>query len=277
MLGTQSVQRARQVFFLIASLIGLSLFLMVLDSRDMLDPVKSFGSAIITPVSRTLTNAGSSINADPANDSDLARQLDAVTQERDELAAENARLRELVAEINQLRSQVGFQQTHPELTAVTASVVGRDPQGIEKFVLIDRGSNDGIRVGMPVVSPDFLVGEIVEVDENRSKVLLMIDAGYQTGARLQGSRGTGIVYGLWQAGGRAEMRHIPIDTEVNPDEIIVTSGRSLMTPEGLIIGKIFEIHRDELGSEITVSVLPLVDFDLLENVTVITGEVESGG
>lgn len=275
---SQPIQRARQVIYLVGSLIALSLLLTVLDGRDMLDPVKSLVGGFVTPISRTLTDAGSSLNSgsSSASDSELEQRLEDVTRERDELAAENARLRELVAENDELRSQLGFQETHPELTAVTASVIGRDPTGVEKFILIDRGSNDGIQVGMAVVSPNFLVGEVTEVDENRSKVLLMIDAGFQTGARLQISRGTGIVYGLWQAGGRAEMRHIPIDTEVNPDEAIVTSGRSLMIPEGLIIGKILEIHRDELGSEITLSVLPLVDFDTLETVTVITGEQESG-
>ena len=257
---------------LIGSLVALSLLLTVLDGRDMLDPVKSIAGDFLTPISRTLTGAGASLNADATDGSDISQQLGEVTRERDELVAENARLRELVAENEQLRSQLGFQEIHPELTAVTAVVLGRDPTGIEKFILIDRGSNDGLQVGMPVVSPNFLVGEIIEVDENRSKVLLMIDAGFQTGARLQISRGTGIVYGLWQAGGRAEMRHIPIDTEVNPDEVIVTSGRSVMIPEGLIIGKILEVHRDELGSEITLAVLPLVDFDTLETVTVITGE-----
>jgi rod shape-determining protein MreC len=256
--------------------VALSLLLTVLDGRDMLDPVKSLLGGFVTPISRTLTGAGASLNSGSSADGDLSQRLEDVTLERDELVAENARLRELVAENDELRSQLGFQETHPELTAVTASVVGRDPAGIEKFILIDRGSNDGIRVGMGVVSPNFLVGEVIEVDENRSKVLLMIDAGFQTGARLQISRGTGIVYGLWQAGGRAEMRHIPIDTDVNPEEIIVTSGRSLMIPEGLIIGKILETHRDELGSEITLSVLPLVDFDTLETVTVITGERAAG-
>lgn len=276
MLRSQPVQRARQVFFLIGSLIALSLLLTVLDGRDMLDPVKGVVGGFITPISRTLTDAGSSINSGSEVDGDTSQQLEEITRERDELAAENARLRELVAENEQLRSQLGFEEAHPELTAVTATVLGRDPTGVEKFITIDRGSNDGIRVGMPVVSPNFLVGEVTEVDANRSKVLLMIDAGFQTGARLQISRGTGIVYGLWQSGGRAEMRHIPIDTEVNPDETIVTSGRSVMIPEGLIIGRILEIHRDELGSEIRLSVLPLVDFDSLETVTVITGEREAG-
>jgi rod shape-determining protein MreC len=272
---SQPAQRARQLFLLIGSLVALSLLLIVLDGRDYLDPVKSLAGGVITPVSRALTNAGSSLNSGSETDGDLADQLDKVTRERDELAAENARLRELVAEVDQLRSQLGFEENHPELTAITAAVVGRDPTGVEKFILIDRGSNDGLEVGMAVVSPNFLVGEVIEVDANRSKVLLLIDAAFQTGARLQISRGTGIVYGLWQAGGRAEMRHVPIDTEVDPDENIVTSGQTVMIPEGLIIGKILEMRRDELGSEIALSVLPLVDFDTLETVTVITGEREA--
>jgi rod shape-determining protein MreC len=272
----QPAPRARQVGLLIASLLTLSLLLMVLDSRDVLDPVKRVAGDIVAPVSRTLTDAGSSLGSEPTGDAELRRQLEAVSSDRDRLLAENARLREQVAGIPELEQQLEFRQAHPELATVTAAVIGRDPEGLEKFIVIDRGSDDGIQAGMAVVSPDFLVGEVVEVDPDRARVLLVIDAAFRTGARLQVSRGSGIVYGLWQAGGRAEMRHIPIDTEVNPDEVVVTSGRTLLIPEGLIIGKILEIKRDELGSEITLSILPLVDFDELETVTVITGEREPG-
>lgn len=271
---SQPLDRFRQIIFLVASLLILSLTLMVLDDREVLDPVKSLFGTVISPVGETLSDFDFSIGGNPPPESELERQLNEIVEERDALLAENTRLREEVADINELREQLDFQQQHPELETLTANVTSRDPQSVEKFIIIDRGTEDGVEVGMAVVSPNYLVGQVIEADPNRAKVLLVIDAGFQTGARLQTSRGAGIVYGLWQAGGRAEMRHIPLDTEVASDELVITSGRSLLIPEGLIIGRVMETQRDELGNEITVQVLPLVDFDDLETVSVIVGPRE---
>jgi rod shape-determining protein MreC len=201
-------------------------------------------------------------------------ELDAITEERDRLVAENARLKEQVADIDELRERLEFKQAHPELQVIQANVISRDPQSLEKFIIIDRGSGDGVAVGMAVVSPNFLVGQVVEVDPNRSKVLLLIDSAFQTGAVLQNSRGAGIVYGRWQYGDRAVMRHVPLETETAPGELVVTSGLTAGIPEGLVIGTTNELERDQLRNEIEISVIPLVDFDTITTVTVIVGAVQ---
>jgi cell shape-determining protein MreC len=68
------------------------------------------------------------------------------------------------------------------------------------------------------------------------------------------------------------MRHIPIDAEVSADALAVTSGKTERVPAGLVIGKITDVRRDEVENEIQLEILPLVDFDELSSVTVITGE-----
>lgn len=273
---SRTESRARQIIGLVAALISLSLVLILLDSRDMLDPVKGAAGDAISPVSGYFNDLGERISDDGPSDSELAQELAEVSAERDQLLAENAELTELVAEVQELREQLGFQESRPELETVTASVLARDPESLEKFLIIDRGSDDGLGVGMAVVSPNFLVGQIVEVDPNRARVRLVVDNTFQTGARLQNSRAAGILYGEWQSGGLAELRHIPLDTEIVQDELVVTSGRTSGIPEGLVIGRILELDRDSLGNEIAISVLPLVDYDSLNTVTVILGDRESG-
>lgn len=271
------VGRARQIGMLAFGLVLASLVLIVLDNRQVLDPVKDLGGRLVAPVGRSLSGVDSPFSSEPVGDAELQQQLEEIRAERDALVAENARLREQVAEMEDLRAQLGFREAHPELEVLTAQVVGRDPQSLQQFILINRGSDHGIQRGMAVVSPNFFVGQVVEVEPNRSRVLLVIDSSFQTGARLQTSRGDGIVYGLWQAGGRAEMRHIPLETEVQPDELVVTSGTTAGIPEGLVIGRIRNLERDELGNQIIVDVLPLVDFDDLQTVSVILGERQEGG
>lgn len=263
---------ARRNLVVLAALVLAALLLILGDSRGWLDTPKRLAGDLLAPAGRELTSLGEQAGArDPGGDPNLRRQLEDVTAERDRLLAENAQLKELSSEVESLRQQLKFQESRPDLTYVTADVVSRDPQSREKYVVINRGSDDGVQVGMAVVSPNFLVGQVVEVEANRSKVLLVIDSGFQTGGRLQTARAEGVVYGLWQEGGRVEMRHIPYDVNIDDKEVVVTSGKTAGIPEGLVVGRVMEIRKDQAQNETVVEVLPLVNFDNLESVTVITG------
>jgi rod shape-determining protein MreC len=258
---------------LLASLVLLALFLMLLDSRNQLDGPKGIVVSIVSPVGKTLTGLGDQVsNIGEGGDKDLREQLADVTEERDQLLQENAQLREQGREVEQLRALLEFRQANPQLTLVTAEVVSRDPGSREQYVIINQGSNAGIEVGMPVLSPHFLVGQVTEVEPDRARVLLIIDSSFQTGARIQGIEAEGIVYGRWQFGERAIMRHLPVDVQVSTDALVVTSGKTDRVPAGLVIGKVMEVNRDEVQNETTLDVLPLVDFAELSSVTVITGE-----
>lgn len=263
---------ARRNLVVLAALVLAALLLILGDSRGWLDTPKRLAGDVLAPAGRELTSLGEQAGArDPGGDPNLRSQLDDVTAERDRLLAENAQLKELSSEVESLRQQLKFQESRPDLTYVTADVISRDPQSREKYVVINRGSDDGVQVGMAVVSPNFLVGQIVEVEADRSKVLLVIDSGFQTGGRLQTARAEGVVYGLWQEGGRVEMRHIPYDVNIDDKEIVVTSGKTTGIPEGLVVGRVMEIRKNQAQNETVVEVLPLVNFDNLESVTVITG------
>jgi rod shape-determining protein MreC len=265
----------RQTAALLITILVVSFTLIVLDGRNQLEGPKGILGDIVSPVAESLSDFGGRFTTSrEVGDAQLMAELEQVRSERDQLLAENARLRELESEVTQLRDQLAFQQAQPNLIALPANVVSRDPQSREKYLIIDRGSADGVRVGQPVVSPNFLVGQVTEVDANRAKVLLIVDSGFQTGAMLQNSRARGVVYGRWQAGGRIVMRHIPVDTEIAENELVITSGMTSGIPEGLIIGQIIAggIDRDTLENEVEANVIPAVDFDALQAVTVITGQ-----
>lgn len=259
----------RQTAILAGAFVVICLMLIVLDGRHKLDSVRSLASGFVSPVSATFTDLGSSIFDGRGGDTATQQELDAVIAERDALIAEKALLLEQLQEMDALRDQLAFQQQRPELKLLSADVIARDPGGSEKFVIIDRGSDDGIFVGMAVVSPNFLVGQIESVEPDRAKVLLSIDSGFQIGARLQTTRAEGIVYGRWQLGGRLLMRHLPVDAEIAEEEFVVTSNKTAHVPEGLVIGKVLNVTRDTLQNETEVEVLPLVDFDNLQTVAVV--------
>lgn len=262
----------RQTAALLAALLVLSLGLIVLDGRNQLNGAKGMLGDIVAPVGEGLSDLGGRFSSGrQVGDAELIAENERLQDENDRLLADNARLQTLEPRVEQLEAQLDFQEDHPLLLDVTAGVVGRDPQSRERFLIIDRGSTDGVAVGMPVVSPHFLVGQVVEVDANRSRVLLVVDSAFQTGAQLQSSGDGGVVYGRWQAGGRMVMRHIPPDSEVAENELVITSGLTSGIPAGLIIGQVIGVERDELRNEVQADVIPAVNFETLQSVTVITG------
>lgn len=267
----------RQTATLVAGILILSLTLIVLDGRNHLDGFKGALGGIVSPVGQSLSDFGSRFSgSSDVTDAQLLIENEQLRSERDALLAENARLRELEVKVEQLEAQLDFQEARPNLRALPANVVGRDPLSREKFLIIDRGSDDGIVEGMPVVSPHFLVGHVTDVEPNRAKVVLTVDSAFQTGAKLQNSQGRGIIYGRWQAGGRLMMRHVQSETEIEDGELVVTSGLTAGIPEGIIIGTVIEVHRDDLRNEVQATVNPAVNFDSLQTVSVIIAEVDDG-
>lgn len=262
----------RQTAALILIFALTSVGLIILDQQNRLDTVKASADQIVRPLATTFNEAGRTLRGiRPGGDTALSTQLEAVTEERDRLLAENARLKQLEQEVAQLRDQLGFKTAHPELRLVSANVIGRDPDGTEQYLVIDRGSNDGILTGMAVVSPNFFVGQITEVEPTRSRVTLATDASFQVAAMLQASGAEGIVYGRHQYGGWMEMRYLDPHLDVPEGALVVTSGKTARVPEALVIGKVSRIDRDLQADTLTLGVTPLVDPGTLQSVTVILG------
>jgi rod shape-determining protein MreC len=263
----------RQTVFLVLLFVFVSATLILADSQGRMEWFRSPASQVFAPITWAFNQVGSGIGGlSSGNPSDLEAELEQLRAERDALLAENARLSLLDDEVAQLRNQLDFQERHPDLEPIPANVLSEDPKGVERILIIDQGRDAGIEPGMAVVSPDFFVGLVTNVDENRSRVLLVIDSAAQLGGMLQNTRAEGVVYGRWQAGGLIEMRHIDPNTEVQEGELVLTSGRTARVPGGLIIGRVSEIERDLQADTLSVRITPMVDFRALQAVTVILSD-----
>jgi rod shape-determining protein MreC len=135
---------------------------------------------------------------------------------------------------------------------------------------------------MAVVDPYFFVGLVTAVSEHSAQVTLGIDITSSVGAEDQNTGATGIVYGLWQNGGRMEMRHIDRASTVTNGDLIVTSNDSsvntAMVPGNIIIGKVTEDPVvDNQSDTLTVTVAPASNYDNLEVVAVITASTRPTG
>lgn len=185
------------------------------------------------------------------------------------LKMENYRYQELLATYQRLQGLLHFTETTYE-NILAARIIGRDPSGFFQSVIIDKGTDSGLSVNMPVVNGDGVVGRIVSVSYNYSKVLLLIDQNSAVDCLIQRSRDNGIVKGL--SSDECEMNYVLETSDISVDDVIITSGIGGIFPKGVPVGRVTKIKdpSDELFMEVRVK--PFVDFSKLEEILVILME-----
>ncbi len=203
------------------------------------------------------------------------REMASLRQRNRELEAEVTRLQTQIIELQQrvteteiLAALVDFARTNPENTYKAATVIGRDPSPFLKYVLINIGSNDGVRPGMPVVTDKGLVGRIDAVIAQAARVQLITDSASVVNVRLQNAATNAILRG--SLGGSLMLDMIAQDVNVQVGDVVLTSGLGGTYPPNLLVGQVTGVRKldYELAQQATVQ--PLVDFERLQYVLVIT-------
>lgn len=266
-------RRERSTRMLVIVLVVTSLITITLDFRGGdSGPLAALGRlslAVISPlqeaVSKVFRPVGSFFS-DVARLPSLKEENERLRAQLEEIQGQQTRFLEQEAELKELRSalklrdQLGFQ-------TVGATVIAESPSNFEWAVTIDRGSADGVDVDMPVMTGAGLVGRVVEVGSNWSKVMLIIDPESGVGARLSASQETGILRGQRERDLRLDL--VDPSTPVRAGEPVVTSGRGGIFPPGIPVGVVSEVVPDEAGLEHQVLVRPNVDFSRLGVVLVV--------
>jgi rod shape-determining protein MreC len=185
------------------------------------------------------------------------------------LKTENYRNQEMLATYRRLLRLLQFTERTNQ-AVLAAQVIGRDPSGLFQSVIINRGKRSGLTVDMPAVNEDGVVGRIVSVSDNYSKVLLLIDQNSAVDCIIQRSRDNGIVKGL--SSDACIMDYVLKTSDIKVEDIIITSGIGGIFPKGLPVGRVTDIKdpSDEFFMEIKVE--PFVDFAKLEEILVILVE-----
>lgn len=198
-----------------------------------------------------------------------------------ELQAENRALQEEVAllrtEIIQLEqdlreaeilySLLGFARGRPTETYIAASVIGKDPSPFLQYVLIDRGSDDGVTFGMPVVTEKGLVGRIDAVTASAARVQLITDPASMVNAYIVEADTDGVVRGSVTSDLTVEM--ISQDVTLEFGQTIQTSGLGGRYPSEIMIGQILNVDRLENELFQSASIQPAEDFTALQAVLVV--------
>ena len=152
----------------------------------------------------------------------------------DILTSEIVSHREVYLEGLRLKEHLGLRQK-TELPMVTARVIDREGTSVFKSVLINKGTTDGIKVGMPVISTEGVVGRIIEASWNVSRVLLVIDFNSNADALVEGGRAHGVLQGGGSAG--CILKYIERSEEVKIGDLVLTSGLGGIFPKAFCWGR----------------------------------------
>ena len=185
-----------------------------------------------------------------------------------QLQAQLIELQQRVNETEILAALVDFSRSNPESTYKAASVIGRDPSPFLHYIIINRGSNDDIRRGMPVVTNQGLVGRVDAVIADAARVQLITDPASSVNVYLQNADTTAVLYG--SVTGDVSLDLISQNATVEAGDLILTSGLGGGYPADLIIGQVVTVRSLEFELFQQATVQPAVDFSRLEIVLVIT-------
>lgn len=185
-----------------------------------------------------------------------------------QLQAQVIDLQQRVNETEVLAALVDFSRASPESSYKAASVIGRDPSPFLHYVIINRGSNEGIQRGMPVVTNEGLVGRVDAVIADAARVQLISDPVSSVNVHLKNANTDAVLIG--SVTGDVSLDLISQDATVNPGDLILTSGLGGGFPADLIVGQVVNVRKlpAELFQQATVQ--PAVDFSRLQIVLIIT-------
>jgi rod shape-determining protein MreC len=259
---------------LFAALVLLTLLSMVADRRSL----GQGGSDLMWPFGAVLEVAAP-IQKALLFPVDLARagwsryvQLVDVGEENELLRARVAALEEANLQYSEALVASGHLQRIAQMRErfavplLPSEVVGHDVSPFFRSVLLDRGRSQGVRAGMPVVTDDGLVGLVTATSLHAARTMLLLDRQSAVDAIVQRSRARGIVRGVDR--GRLEFMLVVRGDDVQPGDVIVTSGVGGVHPKGIRIGTVRSVQTEESQILHTASMRPAVDFGRLEQVFV---------
>jgi len=261
-------------------LLAIALLALMLHAVGILQPLEDLALGWLQPLLRGALGLGEGAQVVTGTVADINALRDQVKQLQSQVVELNitrVRVRELENENTLLRQQLAYRQANPDFDILGAAVlqrnpdlarvVGQDPSNLARYIIIDQGSAEGVKAGMPVVTPQGLVGRITATGTHWAKALLITDATSAVNAVVQSTRATGIVQG--NVNGNLTIKYLPQGEAVKIGDLILTSGMGGGFPKRLVIGQVTSVRKHDIELFQEADIQPSVDFARLEFVLVL--------
>ncbi len=261
------------VVVLFAQILGLAVQVKKGTDRGSSRLIRIWAVSAITPFSKAVVHT-SSWAADSWQNYLYLRSVRKQNQQlRDEIERmhlEQVRMAEDASQARRLQTLLGFKEQFISQT-IAAQVISTTGSEFSRGIYIDKGTRDGVKPDMPVITPDGIVGKVLRVYPTSSLVLEINDPSSGAGVILQKSRLQGILKG--SPSGGTFLANVMADEKVEPGERILTSGGDRVYPKGLTVGTVSRVN--PAGTFLNVEVKPAAQLSRLEEVLVISKVVEN--
>ena len=197
----------------------------------------------------------------------LRQENQQLHSELDRLKLRDAELQGRAAEADRLAGVLGFRQAHADVPMLAARVIGASPDSASHILFLSRGSQDGLRRDMGVITAEGVVGKLLAVYPDTSQLLLINDKDSGVGALLAGSRTQAPVRG--SGGPQLNMQYVSNEVKIQPGEAVLTSGQDRIFPKDLPVGVVLSATQDKHGPFQQILIRPAAHIDQLEEVLVL--------
>lgn len=235
--------------------------------------VRLWAVEILTPLQRAASWSISAVGGGWKNYIDLRHthaENEFLREQVQKLELQNRQLESRAAEADRLAGLLDFKQSHTDAPMLVAQVIGASADLASRTIFINRGERDHLRRNLPVITPDGVIGKIVEVFPSSAQVLLINDQNSGVGALFAESRTHGVVKGTSEP--LLQLEYVANDEKVKVGALIVTSGEDKIYPKDLPVGTVASVKQGNPFQTITVQ--PVARLDRLEDVIVLMTQQE---
>lgn len=265
-----------------ASLLFVSVFAILLSTRSLTGVPERVGLAVLSFFQRGFSSVSGFVSRSLSSLAEL-RELE---RKYDELLARTEQLRLIERDFDRithenlvLKEQLQF-STELQYKHVAAQIIGKDPGNIYSSFVLNKGSAHDIKKNQIVIAfqdgNQGLVGRVVEVSRHSCLVLPIYDASAFIAIRLQRSRYEGLAVGQGSDDQNLLVKYIKkrASAEINQGDIVITSGLQSLYPPDIMVGRVQKIRELPYLTSIELEIEPVIDFNKLEYVFIITDIVE---
>ena len=272
-----SMRLFKNKFFIIA--LSITLFLVVLFSTlsimGQTDPVRNFLNTVATPFRFVGNKLGEAFDGFGVYFSSVK----ALDQRNKELESEIESLEKALADANALREEnerlrgyLDLKKTYPDFQMLEGMIIGTGSENYMTVFTLNKGSGDGVKLGMPVIVPSGLVGSVCEVGYTWCKVRVLTEASSSVGAYIPSVGENGILEGdiSLKGTGICMLTYLSPDADIRVGDQVYTNGQGSVYPRDIFIGVVESVEENEFLRTKSARVRCAVDFESLKYVIIIT-------
>ena len=269
--------RRNQIFFSSCFCLLLSLYILTATARGQIknEPVGALLMWILRPLQIAGQGTANWIKGFRDHYDTLAgfrSENERLRKRLQNLEIERQRLLEAEATNQQLQKLLDFRSELPK-GAITATIIANSSTSWFQSCVLNKGSADGVRKGMAVVTPLGIVGKVVAVTGRTAKILLLTDPNSGIDVLVQRTRSRGIVSGSLESG--TVLKYMKRSEDVQEGDRLVTSGLDNVFPKGLLVGTVIKVRKQNRGLFQSVEVWPAVQAARVEHVLVVSAQPEA--